>query len=89
MKMVGGMDWLAQAIAGGVLNAVIDGSYIREHYPDLCSTAFILECKCSGGHVVGAFPEASIEANAFHGELRTIGLNGRPYAAISHEHSFS
>jgi hypothetical protein len=72
MKVVGGMDWLAQAIAGGALNAVTDGSYIREHYPDLCSAAFILKCKCRGGCVVGAFPEASFEANAFCGEL--LGL---------------
>jgi hypothetical protein len=26
MKFVGGMDWLAQAIAGGTINAVIDSS---------------------------------------------------------------
>jgi hypothetical protein len=38
MKAVGGMDWLAQAISGGALIAVTDGSCIREHYPDLCST---------------------------------------------------
>jgi hypothetical protein len=72
MKVVGGMDWLAQAIAGGTLNRVTDSSYIREHYPDLCSAAFILECKCSGGCVVGAFPEASIKANALCREL--LGL---------------
>jgi hypothetical protein len=72
MKVVRGMDWLAQAIAGGALNAVTDGSYIREHYPNLYSAAFILKCKCSGGHVVGAFPEASIEANSFRREL--LGL---------------
>jgi hypothetical protein len=42
MKVVGGMDWLSWAIAGGMLVAVTDGSYIWEHHPDLCSTAFIL-----------------------------------------------
>jgi hypothetical protein len=72
MKMIGGTDWLAQAIAGGALNAVTDRSYIRENYPDLCSAAFILKCKCSGGCVVEAFPEASIKANTFCGEL--LGL---------------
>jgi hypothetical protein len=55
MKVVKDMDWLSQTIAGGMLVAVTDGSYIREHYPDLCSAAFILECKHCGGRVVGAY----------------------------------
>jgi hypothetical protein len=77
MKVVGGTDWLSQAIAGGTLVAVTDGSYIQEHYPDLCSAAFILECKHCGGHVVGAFLEALIGANSFQGEqlgLMTVHL---------------
>jgi hypothetical protein len=57
---------------GGALIAVTDGSYIREHYPDLCSAAFILKSTRCEGHVVGAFPEALIEANAFCGELLGI-----------------
>ena len=65
MKVVGGTDWLLHAIAGQMLVAVTDGSYIQEHYPELCSAAFILECKHSGGRVTGAFPEALIEANPF------------------------
>ncbi len=65
MKVVGGTDWLSQAIAGGTLMAVTDGSYIREHYLEVCSTAFILECKHSGGWVTRAFSEALMEANAF------------------------
>jgi hypothetical protein len=69
MKVVGGTQLLAQAVAGGTLIAVTDGFYIWEHYPDLCSAAFILECTHCGGRVVGAFFEASIEANAFCGEL--------------------
>jgi hypothetical protein len=72
MKVVGGTDWLTQAIAGGTLIAVTDGSYIQEHYPEICSAALILECKHSGGHVTEAFPEASIETNAFQGEM--LGL---------------
>jgi hypothetical protein len=72
MKVVGCTDWLSQAIGGGTLVAVKDGSYIREHYPDLCSAAFILKCKHCGGHVVGAFLETLIETNAFQGEL--LGL---------------
>jgi hypothetical protein len=65
MKVVGGMDWLSRAIAEGTLVAVTDGSYIWVNYQDLCSAAFILECKHCGGCVVGAFLEASIDANAF------------------------
>ena len=73
MKVVGGTDWLSQAIARGTLIAVTDGSsYIQEHYPEICSAAFILECKHSGGRVTRAFPEALLEANAFQGEL--LGL---------------
>jgi hypothetical protein len=72
MKVLGGTVWLLQAIAGGKLIAVTNGSYIREHYPDLCSAAFILKCTQDGGGVTGAFPEASIDANAFQGELFSL-----------------
>ncbi len=43
-KVTGGTDWVALAIVESSLVAVTDGSYIREHYPDLCSTTFVLEC---------------------------------------------
>ena len=49
-----------------------DGSYIREMIPDLCSTAFILECSERPGGVIGYFPETSPIANAYRGEL--LGL---------------
>jgi hypothetical protein len=65
MRVVGGTDWLLHAIAGETLVAVTDGSYIQEHYLELCSGAFILECTQGGGHITGAFPEALIDANAF------------------------
>jgi hypothetical protein len=65
MKMLGGTDWLLQAIAGGMLIAVTDGSYICEYYPELCSAAFILECTQGCGRVTGVFPEVSIDANVF------------------------
>jgi hypothetical protein len=42
--VTGGTDWIAQAIADNSLVAVTDGSYIKEHYPELCSAAFVLEC---------------------------------------------
>jgi hypothetical protein len=52
--------------------AVTDESYIREHYSDLCSSAFVLECAQCQGRAVGAFPEASAANNAFQGGL--LGL---------------
>jgi hypothetical protein len=65
LKMTGGMDWLAQAIAEGTLVEVTDGSYIREHNPDLCLAAFVLECTQKRGQMVCSFPKASKAANAF------------------------
>ena len=40
--------------------------------PELCSAAFILECKEGTGSIVGSFPEASKVTNAYRGEL--LGL---------------
>jgi hypothetical protein len=65
MRVVGGTNWLSHAIAGETLVAVTDGSYIREHYPELCSSAFILKCTQGGGRVTRAFAKLSIDANAF------------------------
>ncbi len=72
MTIVGGMEWIAQAITAGSLVAVTDGSYIRQLYPHLCSAAFILECSYARGRLVGLFKEASKAANAYRGEL--LGL---------------
>ncbi len=44
MTIVGGMEWIAQAITAGSLVAVTDGSYIWQLYPHLCLAAFVLEC---------------------------------------------
>ena len=72
LTVTGGTDWFAQAIADNSLVAVTNGSYIKEHYPELCAAAFVLECTKGRGRLVGAFAEASAAANAFHGEL--LGL---------------
>jgi hypothetical protein len=69
LKVTGGMDWLAQAIAEGTLVAVTNGSYIQEHHPDLCLAAFVQECTQKRGRMVGSFPKASKAAKAFQGEL--------------------
>ena len=72
LKVTGGTGWFAQAIADNSLVTVTNGSYIKEHYPDLCATAFVLECTKGRGRLVGAFSEASAAANAYRGEL--LGL---------------
>ncbi len=40
--------------------------------PDLCSAAFILECKEGGGRIIGSFPEHSQASSAYRGKL--LGL---------------
>jgi hypothetical protein len=72
MTIVGGTEWIAQAITAGSLLAVTDGSYIRQLYPHLCLAAFVLECSYGRGRLVGSFKEASKAANAYRGEL--LGL---------------
>ena len=69
LQVTGGTNWLAQAIADNSLVAVTNGSYIKEHHPELCSAAFVLECTKNRGRLVGAFAEASVAANAYRGEL--------------------
>ncbi len=72
LKVTGGTSWFSQAIADNSLVAVTNGFYIKEHYPDLCATAFVLECTKGRGRLVRAFAEASAAANAYCGEL--LGL---------------
>ena len=70
--MTGKTNWVAQAISKNSLVAVTEGYYIKEHYPNLCSVAFVLECTQGQGRAIGAFPEASAAANVYQGEL--LGL---------------
>jgi hypothetical protein len=72
ISMAGGYDWLLEAITDGSLLAVTDGSYIRELYPNLCSAAFVLECKKGQGCLIGSFLESLRVANTYRGEL--LGL---------------
>jgi len=72
IKLTGNTDWIAEAIRHNTLVAVTDGSYIKEIHPNLCSAAFFLECSAGRGKLLGAFPEKSLCANAFRGEL--LGL---------------
>ena len=72
LRMTGGTDWIAQAIADNSLVAVTDESYIKEHWSELCSAAFVLEDSKGWGQLAGAFAEASVAANAYCVEL--LGL---------------
>jgi hypothetical protein len=72
LVVIGGTEWIAQSIGDNSLVAATDGSYIKEHYPELCSAAFVLECTKGRGRLAGAFAEASVAANAYRGEL--LGL---------------
>jgi hypothetical protein len=65
LKVTGGTECLAQAISENFLLAVTNGSYIKEHHPELCSAAFIMECTKGRGQLVGALAEASAAANAY------------------------
>ena len=55
----GNEDWIKGAIEKSSLICATDGSYIKEMVPDLCLTAFILECNEGTGRIVGSFPESS------------------------------
>jgi hypothetical protein len=68
MTVHGGVKWLDHAIVEGTLVVVMDRSYIRELYPNLCSAAFILECSAGRGRVYGSFLETLLAANAYRGD---------------------
>ena len=72
MVLVGKEDWIEKAIANCSCVAVTDGSYMRELYPNVCSTAFIFECTDGTGRLIGSFPEKTVSENAYRGEL--LGL---------------
>jgi hypothetical protein len=71
MLVEGGMEWVYEAIQDGSLVAVLDGLYIRQLYPNLCSAAFIL-CAKRRRKIIGSFSESTLAANAYRGEL--LGL---------------
>ena len=65
-------DWIEKAIVNRSCVAVTDGSYMRELYPNVCTTAFIFECTDSTGRLICSFPETTVSANSYRGEL--LGL---------------
>jgi hypothetical protein len=72
LSFTGEHGWINEAISDGSLLAITDGSFLRRHYPNLCSAAFVLECTRGRGRMIGSFSESSRVANAYRGEL--LGL---------------
>ncbi len=50
----------------------MDRLYIYELYPNLCSTAFVVECAKGRDQLIGSFLEALLVANAYRGELLSL-----------------
>jgi len=71
-RLAGDVDWIEEVIRDQSLIAVTDGSYMKEAFPTLSSVAYNLECKHGRGRPVGSFPEQSVSACAYRGEL--VGL---------------
>ena len=72
LRILGNDGWLERAIERRTMVVVTDGSYMREMYPNVCSAAFILECREGSGQIMGSFAEASTHANAYRGELMRV-----------------
>jgi hypothetical protein len=71
LRLTGDDTWIAEAIHISLV-AVTDGSYMNKLYPHMNSCAFILECPKDHGRLTCAFPEQSMVAGAYRGEL--LGL---------------
>lgn len=72
LQLQGEDGWLEEAIRDNSLIAVTDGSYIKELLPNVNSAAFVLVCSKGRGRLIGAFPEQTMAACAYRGEL--LGL---------------
>ena len=72
LRLQGDEGWLAESIADNSMMAVTDGSFIKELFPNINSAAFVLVCTKGRGRLIGAFPEQTIAACAYRGELLGI-----------------
>jgi hypothetical protein len=72
IQIAGNFSWLAEAIEDNSLIAVTDGSYMKEHYPNLNSAAFVFECAKGRGRLMASFTEFTPDAGSYRGEL--LGL---------------
>jgi hypothetical protein len=51
LQWVGNDNWIAEAIEGGTLIAVTDGSYMKDLYPNIHLAALVLECTKGHGQL--------------------------------------
>lgn len=72
LTVEGDSDWIIESIREGDCMAVTDGSYMADIDSNLCSAAFVFECKKGRGRIHGSFCERSTVACAYRGEL--LGL---------------
>jgi hypothetical protein len=72
MLIEGGTEWVAEAIRDRFLVTVMEGLYIHQLYPHLCSAAFMLECANGRGRIIGSFSASLAAVNAYREEL--LGL---------------
>ena len=53
LQLIGDDDhWLEELIASGTYVAVTDGSHIKEHYTNVCSTTLVFECTEGRGRML-------------------------------------
>ena len=69
---VGKDEWIEKAISNRSCVAVTNGYYMRELYPNVCSTALIFECTNGTGRLIGSFPETTVSENEYLGDI--LGL---------------
>jgi hypothetical protein len=62
-------NWMADSIREGTCIAVINGSYMKELYPDILLAAFVIECSIGRSRIWGLFPEVSQCVCSYRGEL--------------------
>ncbi len=72
LKTTGDIGWIAVSIWDNSLLAIIDGSHMKELYPNINSAAFVLECTKGRGRLMGSFVKHTKDACGYRGEL--LGL---------------
>jgi hypothetical protein len=72
LQWVGNNDCIAIAIVEGTCIAVMDGSFMKDLYPNIQSAALVLECTKGCGRLWCSFPEVCQSACSYCGEL--VGL---------------
>jgi hypothetical protein len=72
LSIMGDIECIAGSIADNSCVVVTIGSYMKELYPYLNSTAFVLKCSKGRGRLTGSLVEQPPGAGSYQGEL--LGL---------------